>query len=175
MSDVRIAYKGAAIAELNGPGTQTLKTAGTYCEGDIEVAYAPRSRTYDLTLAKASGWVLLTTLDEDVLAHIDDPALVVSLVNLSGFLYENYSTPIVIASNTAVAQQTANKYPQYGTALRQGSETSASVLPIYYEPSKRDTAAALGGALFRLDGDKYYFKPADGFVRSGTYTLTFTW
>ena len=39
MADVTINYKGSKIAELNADGTKTLKTSGTYCEGDIAVNY----------------------------------------------------------------------------------------------------------------------------------------
>lgn len=40
MADVTINYKGSKIAELSASGTKTLKTSGTYCEGDISVNYA---------------------------------------------------------------------------------------------------------------------------------------
>jgi hypothetical protein len=39
MADVTINYKGTKIAELSASGTKTLKTSGTYCEGDISVNY----------------------------------------------------------------------------------------------------------------------------------------
>lgn len=173
MGNVNIAYKGGTIAEMDGAGTKTLKTAGTYCEGDIQVDYAPRSRSYELTLAKASGWVLLTALDEDVLAHIDAPGLVVSLMNVSGYAYEYYSASMAVASNTP--QNSANGHLMYGTSVRQNSETSTPSINIYYPPNKTDTSTSLSGAIFRIDGNKYYFRPADGYVRSGTYRLTFTW
>ena len=72
MADVTIKYKESTIAEMSGTSTKTLKTGGTYCEGDITVNYAPRSKTYEITLAESSGWTLLTALDADVLAHIND-------------------------------------------------------------------------------------------------------
>lgn len=173
MSDVSIAYKGNTIAALDGTGSKTLKTAGTYCEGDIAVSYAPRSRTYELTLAKASGWVLLTTLDDDVLEHINDSRFAVSLTNMDGYAYEYYSISMAIASNTA--QNMVNSYPVYGICARQTSETLTQMLNMFYPANKTDTSIGLGGAPFRIDGDKYYFRPADGYVRSGTYRLTFTW
>lgn len=37
MADVSIKYKGSTIAEMSGVSTKTLKTSGTYCEGDIIV------------------------------------------------------------------------------------------------------------------------------------------
>lgn len=173
MADVSIAYKGNTIAALDGTGSKTLKTAGTYCEGDIAVSYAPRSRTYELTLAKASGWVLLTALDEDVLAHINDPVLTVSLLNVSGYAYEYYSVSMAVASNSA--QNMVNSYPAYGICARQTSETLTQMLNLFYPANKTDTSTGLGGAQFRINGGKYYFRPADGYLRAGTYKLTFTW
>lgn len=173
MAAVEIGYGGGLISTLDSRGTKTLKTAGTYCERDIVVAYTPRSRSYELTLAKASGWVLLTTLDEDVLAHINDPELVVSLMNISGYAYEFYGISMVVASNTA--QNMQGKYPQYGIGVRQNNETTAPAMQMYFPPNKTTTENTVGGVEFRIDGDKYYFKPADGFIRSGTYRLTFQW
>lgn len=37
--EVRITYKGSTIASMDASGTKTLETAGTYCEGDIDVEY----------------------------------------------------------------------------------------------------------------------------------------
>lgn len=39
MADVTLTYKGNIIAELSATGNKTLKTAGKYCEADIELAY----------------------------------------------------------------------------------------------------------------------------------------
>ena len=39
MADVTLTYKGNTIAELSATGNKTLKTAGKYCEADIELAY----------------------------------------------------------------------------------------------------------------------------------------
>ena len=40
MADLTIKFKGQPIAELSESGTKTLKTAGKYCEDDINVEYA---------------------------------------------------------------------------------------------------------------------------------------
>lgn len=155
----------------NGEYDVTEKTGVVVSVESVD--YAPSSRTYEITLAKASGWVLLTTLDDDVLAHINDPGLVVSLMNMSGYAYEFYGMSMAVASNTAQAMQ--GGYPQYGTSGRQSNETTASLIPLYYPLNKTTTETGLGGTAFRLDGNKYYFHPADGFIRTGTYKLTFTW
>lgn len=39
MADVTLKYKGATIGELSESGNKTLKTAGKYCEADIELEY----------------------------------------------------------------------------------------------------------------------------------------
>lgn len=39
LSDVTLLYKGSKIAELSATGNKTLKTAGKYCDADIELAY----------------------------------------------------------------------------------------------------------------------------------------
>lgn len=43
MSDVTLSYKGSDILELSDSGSATLKTGGTYCEADIELAYTKPS------------------------------------------------------------------------------------------------------------------------------------
>ena len=46
MACVTLRYKGQVILELNNLGSKTLKTAGKYCEADIEldyINYCPRS------------------------------------------------------------------------------------------------------------------------------------
>lgn len=43
MADVTLTYKGSDILELSNSGSATLKTGGTYCEGDIELEYVKPS------------------------------------------------------------------------------------------------------------------------------------
>lgn len=131
-------------------------------------------RSYELTLAKASGWVLLTELDEDVLDHINDPTLVVSLVHIGEYSYEFYSGALFIAGNTAVAK--VSQYPSYGLANRQSAETTNAMGQILYPANNTSTDTSLGGlGTFRLSGTRYYLMPGDGFIRSGRYRLTFAW
>lgn len=173
MADVTINYKGSKIAELSAPGTKTLKTSGTYCEGDVAVTYAPNRRIYEVTLEKASGWVLLTTLDDDVLAHINDNRLTVSLVKTVD-TFVKYEVASCFQSNAPCGLQ--GTYPIYGMSLVQSSETAAQLRPCYYPPNKTDTSTSLGGgAQFRLSGKQYYFRPESYYTGTGTYRLTFTW
>ncbi len=131
-------------------------------------------KIYEITLAKTSGWVKLLDLDDDVLAHINNPSLVVSLVNMSGYAYEQYSIAMATASNTPYSM--INGYPVYGAASMQTSETSASHVSLFYPPNSTDTKVSIGGyGKFRIDGSAFYYKPTDCFIRSGTYRLTFTW
>lgn len=39
MADLEVTYKGSKIVELSVTGNKTLKTAGKYCDDDIEIAY----------------------------------------------------------------------------------------------------------------------------------------
>ena len=39
MADVTLTYKGQNILELSASGNKVIKTAGKYCEGDINLAY----------------------------------------------------------------------------------------------------------------------------------------
>jgi hypothetical protein len=176
MANVTIEYKDNVIAEMSESGTKTLNTSGCYCEGDITVKYAPRCRSYDITLVKASGEILLLELDDDVLAHMDDPKMVVSLFNVSGYEFESYSVAFLTLSNTAVASQSGSLV--YGVAMRQGTETATTTGRVTC-PANNENASPTGGnvAWFRLDrgNKKYYVKPGDGFIRSGTYRLTFAW
>lgn len=41
--DVTLTYKGTPIVELDATGTKIIKTAGKYCESDIELIYIKRS------------------------------------------------------------------------------------------------------------------------------------
>lgn len=174
MSDVTIKYNGAQIAELNGTGSKTLQTSGKYCAGDIAVEYAPRSKKYEITLAKASGWVLLTTLDSEVLGHISDETLMVSLVNLSPYAYEYYAGDMYISGNKPIGY--SSNYPMYGYSNRESAPTTAVTQPIFYPANYTGTSTNIGGyGIFRVDSGKYYIQPSNGFIKAGRYRLMFTW
>ena len=182
MADVTVRYKNSVIAEMNSEGIKTLSTSGQYCEGDISISYVPpassdteeaRYKTYELTLTKSSGWVLLTSLDSLVLSHINDPSLCVTLTLADVFAYDYYTVTFACASNTQ--QSIQNSYPAYGTSIRKTSEANIQCQAMYYPANKTDTSTSLGGAQFRINDGKYYFRPTDGWIHAGTYRLTFTW
>jgi hypothetical protein len=130
-------------------------------------------KTYELTLAKSSGWVLLTTLDDEVLAHINDPNFFVTLSLTGAFEYVYYTVTFACATNTQ--QSVHNGYPIYGTSLRKTNETSVQAQYVFYPANKTDKDTSIGGTQFRVDGSNYYFRPADGWMHASTYRLTFTW
>lgn len=185
MAGVTVSYKGNVIAEMGESGTKTINAKETYCEDNIIVNYesnstpstpsAPvNSKSYEITLAKASGWVLLTTLDAEVLAHINDANLVVTLVNMSAYAYEWYAGDMFIVCNKAFGRN--GSYSTYGSANREASESAIQQGFIYYPANYNSTDTGIGGhAIFRVDGDSYYLKPGDGFIKAGTYKLTFAW
>lgn len=182
MADVSVKYNGSVIAEMSESGKKTLLTSGKYCKNDIEINYvkpsAPNGETnckiYHLTLAKSSGWVLLTALDADVLEHINDANLVVTLVNTSAYAYEWYAGDMFIACNKAFGRN--GSYSIYGIANREASETAVQQGFVYYPANYNSTNTGIGGhAIFRVDGSSYYIKPGDGFIKAGTYKLAFTW
>ena len=159
----------------NGVDSLTIpKSDGGNAEYVDATAVSSNSKSYEITLAKASGWVLLTTLDADVLAHINDASLVVSLVRTGEYVYENYSTNMAVAANTPRGY--TNSYPVYGMAQRQTGASSSTTDRIYYPANKTDTSTSIGGlAYFRINGSNYYIRASDGYVQSGTYYLTFMW
>lgn len=132
------------------------------------------TKSYELTLAKSSGWVLLTTLDDEVVAHINDRSLVVTLKLLDDYVYDYYCGNTYLVGNTPIGY--VNGYPAYGMATRVIKETTVQVSQIFYPANKTDTNISIGGhGMFRLDGNKYYLRPGNGYVYPGTYRLTFTW
>jgi hypothetical protein len=174
MADININYKGSKIAELSGTGKKTLKTSGKYCEGDIEVNYTPNSRSYEITLTKASGWVLLSALDADVLEHINDDSLVVSLSCIDAYAYEVYALTKVIVGNIPCGYD--GEYPIYGLATRTSNETTTMKAGVYYKANNTGTSTSLSSlGVFRIEGNKYYVKPGDGYIKTDTLRLTFTW
>jgi hypothetical protein len=180
MADVSIQYKGNTIAEMNETGTKTIETSGTYCEDDIKVNYTPNSKTYEITLANSSGWVLLTTLDDEVLEHINDESLFVSLVRISAYEYSWYSGMDYFVGNRILGYHTDNN-PVYGSGNRMQSETQCSWLPIPRPANSTDDSNWREGedydtyGFFRVTDGKYYIRPGDGFICAGTYSLTFSW
>ena len=175
MADISINYKGSKIAELSGTGKKILNTSGKYCEGDIEVNYTPNCRSYEITLSKQYDWVLLTALDSDVLEHINDENFTVTFQSLHDYAYTDPCVPIAIATNKQQGNATVTNYPVYGIAMKQNNATSNTHTQIYYPPNKTDTDRMLSGAIFRETDGNYYFRPADLFLISGTYRLTFSW
>lgn len=174
---VKIIYKGKAISETEAAGTETLKMAGTYCEGDISVEYAPRSRSYDVTIAESiNSWTVLVALDDDVLAHINDPGLVVTFVRIGEFAPDVGARYAVFAANNAFALQNS-EYPVYGVAIGQGTASLTSFAHVYY-PAKNTTGSvtSIGGFGGFMVAERDYSIYSIGHkLAAGSYRLTFQW
>lgn len=176
----KVVYNAKVLLDLTSDTVTPEKLAEGVTAHDksgnkITGAMATNTKSYEVTLAKSSGWVLLTTLDDEVLAHINDASLVVSLANISPYVCELQAGSMYIASNTPWGY--SGEYPAYGLSCLIGtSETACSTAHIYYPPNYTGTSTSLGGrGIFRLNNSNYYIRPASYFVRSGTYRLTFTW
>lgn len=176
MADVSIFYKDSVSSEMDGAGSKTVKTAGLYCEGDIVVAYTPRVRTYEITLPKSSGWVLLTALDEDVLAHIDDDNFIATLTNTGPYEYVYYAGDTYFVTNKRISIYNGS-YLAYGWGNRMQSETNVSNGGILLPANNREKISVniVEIGIFALVDGRYYIRPGDGFIKAGVYRLTFTW
>lgn len=176
MADVTIKYKGSTIAEMSDTGSKILKTSGTYCEGDIAVEYAPNTKSYEITLAKVAGWVLLTTLDDEVIEHINDENLFVSMVKISDYTYSWYTGIMHFVGNRIIGYYGSAKRTVYGASNRETSETNCT-FHLIFTPANSTSSSIVSGAYgqFRITDGKYYFCAGDGYIGDGTYKLTFTW
>lgn len=130
-------------------------------------------RSYDITLAKASGWVLLTTLDSDVLEHINDSRLIVTLRHMDDYEYEFYSGTLYTVGNNQIGSHGTE--PVYGIANRKTSETVTSTSLILAPAGNTSKENDSGMGRFVVENGKYYIKPGDGFINAGNWRLTFIW
>ena len=170
---------GETLIDISGDTVAPEKlakgaTAHDKSGAKITGTMSANTKTYEITLTKASGWILLTTLDSEVVSHINDASLVVSLVNTSAYGYDKNTLSMCIVSNTPWGKQ--GNYSTYGFSGVVASETSTTVSQSYYAPNKTDTSTSIGGGgMFRISGNQYYFRPGGYYTRAGTYKLTFIW
>ena len=162
------------VNNVTYPGVEAISMTNAAGREVVFYPGEPNCKTYEITLAKSSGWVLLTTLDAEVLEHINDPDFIVCLKKLGDHSYVNYAGNTYIAGNVPVGY--SGTIAVYGASNRTGSETSTSTTSLFYPANKTDTSVTNGGSgMFRINGSKYYLRPGDGYVYPGTYRLTFTW
>lgn len=176
-----VIYNGQTLMSLkNDTVTAETLVAGATAHNaagePITGTLAANMKVYNLTLAKAYGWILLTTLDAEVLEHINDPSLLVSLVNVNEYAYTYYSGSMFFAGNRQMGVYGSAKNPVYGGASRETSETNYA-FHIICAPanSTSTTIVSAAYAQFRLTGNKYYIQPGDGYLKAGNYRLIFTW
>lgn len=152
---VTIGYKGETIASMSSSGSKTLKTAGKYCEGDIEVAYtesSTNSKCFKMTVAEAyadSQWHYFNNADADIAAHINDPTFVVTVMNVTDYDTDNSRTIGVTATNHQTNSASTNA--SYGMVLR----TNSSGSTVYSACNKDVTVAspASGGSQICVTSD----------------------
>lgn len=173
MADVEIKYKGETIAELDGTGSKALATKKVWCEEDIEVIHNPRCKAYEITVSRNAGWTLLTKLDDDVLSHINDPGLVVSLYLVRDNIPLAWSQCAWLAGNTPIISNDTTQY--YGCSSRENASGVAATMTI--NAPANNTDGSLTSSCFRISEENYYVlgNGTGTIIRGGTYRLTFTW
>lgn len=170
---------GETLIDISGDSVtpETLAkgvTAHDKSGAKITGTMVSRTKIYEITLAHVGGWVLLTTLDEEVLAHINDPNIVVSFMRLGDYLHTNQTVSLALATNRKMGVYSTS-YAYYGLSCRANTATSTSFNGIFYPANDSGASTSLGGTQFKLNGNKYYIRPYDVGINPGTYRLTFTW
>ena len=183
-SNYQLKYPGAEVDALLDKANNLPDSGYKLTESDkteiVEAVIAAQpklnGKVYDIDLAKASGWIPLVTLDDEVVSHINDSTLVVCLRCVSDYVYEQYVMSGCTLSNAPVGRY--NDYAVYGGTVYPNSETSMSNQLCFYPPNKTDTSTSIGGGgMFRLDPSTkmYYFRPGSYYTRAGRWRLTLTW
>lgn len=130
-------------------------------------------RAYELTLAQGSGWLLLTALDADVLAHINDSGLIVTMRRMSPHEYTFYAGTTFTVGNNQIGAH--GDQPVYGIASRMTAETATSTSPILTPANNTERASFSGMGSFLVEDGCYYIRPGDGFIAAGDWRLVFNW
>lgn len=160
--------------ENNTTGLQELLSMANNLPDAPEV---PNCKIYEVTHVQGYGnvWNLLVTLDDEVLAHINDASFSVLFVLDQPLTFEYYSGTMYTASNRSIGTQYDEKLPLYGYSNRLQTESMIS-LGFIYHPANQTGSECIGGyGAFRVSDGKYYLKPSDGYIHSGKYRLIFTW
>ena len=166
MADVTIKYNDSTIAELNGTGSKTLNVSGKYCEADVEVVYAPRSKIYSVTVptAVASQFVTLVTGDADVAAHYADENAMVTVRKIT-----NNDTV-----GTAFIAQTNHSFGAgYGYYMNYNKTVNAAaVIP---SPMTQDSSG-VPYVMCTEEGDiMIYAQRTNNNFGGADYIVTFSW
>lgn len=153
------------------------KSGGGNAEFVDSTSATTNTKTYEITLAKASGKVLLTALDDDVLAHINDETFTASLIRQGAYEYVWYSGSYYFVGNRIIGHYGTSPVPVYGTGQREQSENNCTYHIIAAPANSTSSTLAYSGAYgqFYISNGKYYIIPGDGYIKAGTYKLTFSW
>lgn len=85
MADVTLTYKGQTILELSATGNKAIKTAGKYCEGDINLAYEKDESNYNILKGSAQPATGIGQDGDVYLQYADlDGEIVNTYVKISG-------------------------------------------------------------------------------------------
>jgi hypothetical protein len=156
--------------ETLAKGVTAHDKSGTTITGTLDT----RCKSYEITLAKQYGRILLATLDSEVLEHINDTSLVVTLNNMSDYVLSKYTGYNYLVRNVSTGM--VGTLDVYGMGDRVQSAESTAPFNIYYPANYTGTSTSNGGyGVFHLIDGKYYITPGDGYIAAGTYRLTFIW
>lgn len=117
---VSVKYKGNVIAEMEDSGTKTLKTSGTYCEGDITIEHTAtaaepveeRVKRWDITVTSgvpSSGAILTLMTDDWLKANrtnanlkvVVAPKFTSTATTNQQFFFYNGNTPYLTLNGTS--------------------------------------------------------------------------
>lgn len=204
MADVTVLYKGSTIATMNGSGTKVLKTGGTYCEGDVTVAYTKPVNTgtataEDIAFGK-TAWVNGEKLDGTMHRRVYEgkvTAMVVgtgtyALLAKDPFLAEHRndsnlfvrvafdleSIPYTVVKTWAI--NSASSLPIGGTNTCQWmyrySGSGAQSMNTGTTPLNSAAPAGVGCVQITADGELRIYANSDNYaIRPGGYTVVVEW
>lgn len=167
---VSVEYKGNTIASMSESGTKTLKTAGKYCEGDINISYTAAlsvpCKSYQVTVdADETGKTILTSSDSDIAAHKDDATFFVAVIPLF-----EYSDGLSFRGGINTAHLLNSSDATYGYYARTTAAGANSFGFINKEASA--SSADIG---VTATGEVYVFATTTVVLRQGSYLVVCGW
>lgn len=176
MSKVTVKYKDEVITDLPNGGACVLRTAGKYLDGNISVEYVPRHRSYEITFAsdvsQSGAPLYLIDFEDEVLEHINDIAMQVSLYRTSVPERDSIVYMVFCGNTQLTYQYNISTGASYGVS----ASTPRHVKPTFYPVNNTDSVRVYGnGCSFCVIDKKYYVLVTSDMILDGTYILTFSW